>query len=96
MGFVKYSALCVMKCGLPNFDLGICYGLLYGSTLVIGIPITLLRWMIHWLIFKFFGGRVRRKKIRHNRGLELKRKAQIRGIWGVLHTHYIEETEKGV
>ena len=36
MGFVKYSALCVMKCGLPNFDLGICYGLLYGSTLVIG------------------------------------------------------------
>ena len=36
MGFVKYSPLCVMKCGLPNFDLGICYGLLYGSTLVIG------------------------------------------------------------
>ena len=35
MGFVKYSALCVMKCGLPNFDLGICYGFLYGSTLVI-------------------------------------------------------------
>ena len=63
---------------------------------LLGIPITLLRWMIHWLIFKFFGGRVRRKKIRHNRGLELKRKAQIHGIWGVLHMHYIEETEKGV
>ena len=45
--------------------------------------------------FRVLLGQSKKGKIRHNRGLELKRKGKTRGVWGLLHTIGLEETEKG-
>ena len=45
--------------------------------------------------FRVLCGQSKKGKIRHNRGLELKTKGKTRGVWGLLHTIGLEETEKG-